>query len=93
VNGPGVRRVQRGATVSAALLDADDPALFPKLTDAQVDLLARVGEVGPTTVGQVLFRQGDAAYDVMVVLAGSVSVLVGSGEEECELVSQRVRAI
>ena len=88
MNGPGVRRVQRGATVSAPLLDADDPALFPKLADAQVKLLARHGEVRPTTVGQVLFRQGDAAYDVMVVLAGSVSVLVGSGEEERELVSQ-----
>jgi thioredoxin reductase (NADPH) len=71
------------------LLDADDPALFPKLTEAQVQLLARHGEVRPTAVGQILFRQGDAAYDVMVVLAGSVSVLIGAGEEERELVSQR----
>jgi thioredoxin reductase (NADPH) len=70
------------------LLDAEDPALFPKLTEAQVKLLERHGEVRPTTVGEVLFRQGDAAYDVMVVLEGSVSVLVGAGEEERELVTQ-----
>ena len=88
MNGPGSWRVQRGATLSAPLLDAEDPALFPKLTEAQVKLLERHGEVRPTTVGEVLFRQGDAAYDVMVVLEGSVSVLVGAGDEERELVSQ-----
>jgi thioredoxin reductase (NADPH) len=78
---------QRGAA-SAPLLDADDPALFPKLTEAQVELLARHGEVRPTAVGEVLFREGDETYDVMVVLEGSVSVLVGSGEDTRELVSQ-----
>ena len=39
-------------------------------------------------VGQVLFRQGSETYDVMVVREGTVSVLVGSGEEERELVRQ-----
>jgi thioredoxin reductase (NADPH) len=73
---------------SAALLDADDPALFPKLTGAQVDLLARHGWVRPTAAGDVLFRQGDETYDVMVVLEGTVSVLIGSGAEERELVTQ-----
>src|SRR5215472_10436694 len=70
------------------MLDADDPALFPKLTEAQVELLARHGEVRQTTVGEALFRQGDATYDVMVVLEGRVSVLIGSAEEERLLVSQ-----
>ncbi|HEY2437883.1 MAG TPA: FAD-dependent oxidoreductase, partial [Solirubrobacteraceae bacterium] len=73
---------------SGPLLDADDPALFPKLSDEQVELLARRGEVRPTVVGEVLFRQGDETYDVMVVREGAVSVLVGSGEEERELVRQ-----
>jgi thioredoxin reductase (NADPH) len=85
---PSAARGQRGATASAPLLNADDPALFPKLTEAQVELLARHGAVRPTTAGEVLFRQGDAAYDVMVVLEGSVAVLVGSSEDERELVSQ-----
>jgi thioredoxin reductase (NADPH) len=74
--------------VSASLLDSGDPALFPKLTEAQVQLLSRSGEVRATSTGQVLFREGDETYDVMVVLEGSVSVLVGSGEEERELVRQ-----
>jgi thioredoxin reductase (NADPH) len=78
---------QSGAA-SAPLLDPDDPALFPKLTEAQVDLLARHGEVRPTAAGQVLFRQGSKIYDVMVVIEGTVSVLVGSGDEERELVMQ-----
>ena len=76
------------APASTALLDANDPALFPKLTDAQVELLARRGEVRPTVAGQVLFRQGDETYDVMVVREGTVSVLVGSGQQERELVRQ-----
>jgi thioredoxin reductase (NADPH) len=70
------------------LLDAEDPSLFPKLTEAQVELLARHGEVRPTAAGEVLFRQGNETYDVMVVREGTVSVLVGSGDEERELVRQ-----
>jgi thioredoxin reductase (NADPH) len=73
---------------SAPLLDGNDPALFPKLTEAQMELLARHGEVRPTTIGQVLFREGDEPYDVMVVLEGLVSVIAGSGEGGRELVSQ-----
>jgi thioredoxin reductase (NADPH) len=73
---------------SAPLLDADDPALFPKLTEAQVDLLAPRGEVRRTAADEVLFRGGDATYDVMVVLEGTVSVLVGGGEDQRELVRQ-----
>jgi thioredoxin reductase (NADPH) len=86
----GATRVERGATVTAPLLDADDPALFPKLTPAQVDLLAGYGEVRPMAAGEVLFRQGDTSYDVMVVLEGSVSVFVGSGEDLRELARQGV---
>jgi hypothetical protein len=49
---------QRGAG-SAPLLDAEDPALFPKLTEAQVEFLARHGEMRPTAAGEVLFRHGE----------------------------------
>jgi thioredoxin reductase (NADPH) len=80
--------VHHRASAPAPLLDSEDPALFPKLAEAQVELLAGLGEVRSTTVGQVLFRQGDSTYDVMVVLAGRVSVLIGSGDEERELVTQ-----
>ena len=62
------------------LLDDDDPALFPKLTDEQVALLARYGEERPIKVGEVLFREGDASYDAMVLLEGRVAVVLDSGD-------------
>jgi thioredoxin reductase (NADPH) len=80
--------VHRHGAASGPLLDPDDPALFPKLTDAQVQLLTRYGSVRPTAAGEVLFRQGSETYDAMVVLEGSISVRVGSGEDERELVTQ-----
>jgi thioredoxin reductase (NADPH) len=70
------------------LLDDEDSALFPKLTEAQVELLARHGNVRPTAAGEVLFRDGDESYDVMVVREGTVSVLVGGRDDERELVTQ-----
>jgi thioredoxin reductase (NADPH) len=74
-----------------ALLDDDDPALFPKLTDEQMTLLARHGTVRPIHAGEVLFREGDASYDVMVMLEGVVAVVIGSGEEARELAIQKPR--
>jgi hypothetical protein len=50
--------------------------LFLQLTEAQVKLLARHGEVRPAAVGNVLVRQGSETYDVIVVLEATVSVLV-----------------
>lgn len=73
------------------LLDGDDPALFPRLTDEQIPLLTRYGKVRPVQVGEVLFREGDATYDVMVVLEGRVAVVLGSGDAERELAIQRPR--
>jgi thioredoxin reductase (NADPH) len=80
--------VHQPGAVSGPLLDDRDSALFPKLTEAQVELLARRGNVRPTAAGEVLFRAGDESYDVMVVREGTVSVLTGSGDEERELVTQ-----
>jgi thioredoxin reductase (NADPH) len=79
------------APVAAPLLDDDDPALFPKLTDEQVRLLMPLGEVRRTERGEVLFRHGDVSYDVLVVLEGTVVVLVDSGERTRELAMQRPR--
>ena len=52
-----------------------DPFLSPPLTNEQVALLRRYGQERPTTIGQVLFREGDRAYDFIVVLSGTVSVV------------------
>jgi thioredoxin reductase (NADPH) len=80
--------IEKG-TVSPPLLDNDDPALFPKLTDAQVQMLSRYGEVRSTDPGEVLWGLGDSSYDVMVVLEGLVSVVVGSGQEARQVAVQR----
>ena len=73
------------------LLDNDDPALFPKLTDEQFGLLAKHGQARSIEVGELLFREGDAMYDVMVLIEGSVAVVIGSGDTERELAIQRPR--
>jgi CRP-like cAMP-binding protein len=71
-----------------ALLDADDAALFPKLTEEQLEFLRPLGQVREVEADEVLFRDGDAAYDPMVVLAGEVVILAGSGADARELVVQ-----
>src|SRR5262245_1139982 len=52
-----------------------DPFLSPALDAEQLAVLARYGEERPTTAGQVLFREGDRAYDFIVVLSGAVTVV------------------
>jgi thioredoxin reductase (NADPH) len=52
-----------------------DPWLAPRLTDEQVALLHRFGEVQATEAGQVLFREGDRSYDFIVILTGTVTVM------------------
>jgi CRP-like cAMP-binding protein len=76
-----------------ALLDDDDPTLFPKLTDEQLDLLKPYGHVRRTMVGEVLFREGDAAYDVMVLLEGRVAIVLGSGDCARDVTIHRPRDI
>jgi hypothetical protein len=73
-------KVRAVATTLPALLDNDDPALFPKLTDEQLSLLHRHGHVRSIQVGEVLFQEGDTTYEVMVLLEGRVEVVVGSGD-------------
>jgi hypothetical protein len=73
------------------LLDNDDPALFPKLTDEQLDLLAKYGQVRSTGIGEILFRDGDATHDAMVLLEGCVTVVIGSGDTERELAIVRTQ--
>jgi thioredoxin reductase (NADPH) len=88
MNGTTATSVHEGAASRAPLLDGDDAALFPKLTDAQVQMLSPLGKVRSTAAGEVLFRPGDPC-PVMVVLRGSVAAVIGSGEDARELVSLR----
>ena len=52
-----------------------DPYLAPPVDAEQLALLRRYGQERPTTAGQVLFREGDGAYDFIVVLSGAVTVV------------------
>src|SRR5215470_7502472 len=84
--------VRSGGTVSApsiALLDGDDATLFPKLTEQQLALLMPIGYVREVAEREVLFANGDAGYDPMVMLNGRVVVMTGGGAEARELVSQQ----
>jgi thioredoxin reductase (NADPH) len=55
---------------------------FPRLSDAQIETLARHGERQRVEPGEVLFREGDKRYDFFVVLDGKVMVVSGYGGEE-----------
>ena len=55
---------------------------FPRLSDAQIETLARHGERQGVEPGEVLFREGDKRYDFFVVLDGKVVVVAGYGGEE-----------
>jgi thioredoxin reductase (NADPH) len=53
--------------------------------------LARHGEVRTIPAGDVLFRDGDATYDPMVLLEGRISAVLGCGDTERELAIQTPR--
>jgi thioredoxin reductase (NADPH) len=64
-----------------------DPYLSPPVDAEQLALLRRYGQERPTTAGQVLFREGDRAYDFIVVLSGVVAVVDHEAGVERELVT------
>jgi thioredoxin reductase (NADPH) len=79
---------QRGDDLSAGRAAAEaavDPVLARRLTAEQLGSLRPFGEVRRTVAGQVLFREGDRAYDFIVILAGSVAVLDHEAGEQREL--------
>jgi thioredoxin reductase (NADPH) len=55
------------------------------LTEEQIGLLRREGEVRPVAVGEVLFREGDRGYDFIVILAGLVAIVDHEANAEREL--------
>jgi thioredoxin reductase (NADPH) len=61
-----------------------DPYLSPQLDAEQLALLGRYGRARPTTSGQVLVREGDRAYEFLVVLSGAVAVVDHEAEVERE---------
>jgi thioredoxin reductase (NADPH) len=66
-----VARDRRAAAEAAA----EVPGIRPVLRDAQLAVLRRYGSESWVPAGQVLFAEGDATYDLIVVLAGAVDVV------------------
>jgi len=56
-------------------LDPDDPVLFPRLTEAQIERLAESAEVLSLSPGDVVFEQGERDAPMYVVLKGAIDVV------------------
>ena len=59
----------------------DVDGAFPRLSDAQIELLAAEGTTRAVEAGEVLYRAGDVDCDFIVVLAGLVALVEEYGGE------------
>ncbi|MEA2587583.1 MAG: thioredoxin reductase [Actinomycetota bacterium] len=61
----------------------DHAGAFPRLDEYQIQELSREGFRRPTEAGEVLYREGDASCDFIVILSGKVKIVegFGSGQE------------
>jgi thioredoxin reductase (NADPH) len=64
----------------------DRQGAFPRLGDDAVALLSSRGRRRPVEPGELLFREGDDAYDFFVVLSGAVEILRDHGRAEEEVI-------
>ena len=53
----------------------------PSLSASQLERIGEVGEERTASIGDVLFRVGDEAYEFIAILEGEVAVLDGAGNE------------
>jgi signal transduction histidine kinase/CRP-like cAMP-binding protein len=59
----------------------DRHGAFPRLADEQRARLRTVGEVRAVAPGDILFREGDAGYDFVVMESAAVAIVQGYGNE------------
>jgi thioredoxin reductase (NADPH) len=64
---------------------ADNEGAYPRLSEAQIAALDARGRRRATKAGEVLYREGDTGVDFIVIVAGAVAVVDGSGDREREL--------
>jgi thioredoxin reductase (NADPH) len=57
----------------------DQQGGFPRLSDDAIAALDDYGERRPTTEGEILYADGDVAYDFFVVLSGKVAIVQSAG--------------
>ena len=65
----------------------DSYGAFPRLTDEQIELLLERGERRRTQAGNVLFREGEVASELFVVLEGHVAIVEGYGGPDERILS------
>jgi len=68
-----------------------DPVPLPpelRLTEEQISLLHREGQVRRVAIGEVLFREGDRGYDFIVILSGRVAIVDHQAKTECLLTTR-----
>jgi thioredoxin reductase (NADPH) len=83
------REAARREVQSSAGADqpAEDSSVRPLLLDAQLAVLAGYGAEREVAVGDVLFADGDATYDLFVVLAGDVDIVERHGRADEVLIA------
>ena len=62
-------------TPAEGFLDPDDPILFPRLTDAQIERLAECADTLSLSPGEVVFEQGQRDAPLYVVISGAIDVI------------------
>jgi thioredoxin reductase (NADPH) len=68
--------------MSALATETPDTAgAYPRLSDQQIRILEAYGRCRETGAGETLVREGDAGYDLFVVLDGKVATMDESGPE------------
>ena len=68
----GQAAVQTASAVATSLRP-DSPEKRPLLGEAQLAAFRRYGSEGEVGVGDILFSDGDAEYDLIVILEGRVA--------------------
>jgi thioredoxin reductase (NADPH) len=65
----------------------DHDSAHPRLSEDQIEALARQGRRRSTEPDEVLFNQGDVGYDFFVVLAGTVAIVADRGTATEQLIA------
>jgi thioredoxin reductase (NADPH) len=77
----------RSGTPAGRVPPPERPGSRPTFTDSQVERLQPYGRVQTVAAGDVLFGDGDAIYDLVVVLAGRCEVVECIGQPDETVIS------
>src|ERR1700720_3303891 len=67
--------------------EVPDPIAFPVLSASELSEVAPFGAERRVEAGELLFKAGEASYDLFVVLEGEVEVVLSDGPEAIPVAS------